>query len=247
MNGFLEDLKGSFGILSNADVMNYLLRGLMFTLVISVIAIVFSRLLGVALALARNYCTRGPARVLQKMASTYIELFRNTPLMLWMFVCFVMCPAPAVSKSFAEMLGMSSTVAVKTLFKAIVALTLFTSAIMAEIIRGGILAVDKGQMEAGRSLGLNKLQTMRYIIIPQAFKSILPPLGNEFIVLIKETSIVGYVGMSDLTRVANQMTSKLFDVFTPLLGIAFIYFVLTKVLSILLAKLERRLRKSDNR
>ena len=80
----------------------------------------------------------------------------------------------------------------------------------------------------------------------QAFKSILPPLGNEFIVLIKETSIVGYVGMSDLTRVANQMTSKLFDVFTPLLGIAFIYFVLTKVLSILLAKLERRLRKSED-
>lgn len=109
MNGFLEDLKGSFGILSNADVMSYLLRGLMFTLVISVIAIVFSLLLGVALALARNYCTRGPARVLQKMASIYIELFRNTPLMLWMFVCFVMCPAPAVSKSFAEMLGMSST------------------------------------------------------------------------------------------------------------------------------------------
>lgn len=122
MNGFLEDLKGSFGILSNEDVMSYLLRGLMFTLVISVIAIVFSLLLGVVLALARNYCTRGPARVLQKMASIYIELFRNTPLMLWMFVCFVMCPAPAVSKSFAEMLGMSSTVAVKTLFKAIVAL-----------------------------------------------------------------------------------------------------------------------------
>ena len=147
MNGFLEDLKGSFGILSNADVMSYLLRGLMFTLVISVIAIVFSLLLGVALALARNYCTRGPARVLQKMASIYIELFRNTPLMLWMFVCFVMCPAPAVSKSFAEMLGMSSTVAVKTLFKAIVALTLFTSAIMAEIIRGGLNSVAKGQFE----------------------------------------------------------------------------------------------------
>lgn len=107
MNGFLEDLKGSFGILSNADVMSYLLRGLMFTLVISVIAIVFSLLLGVALALARNYCMRGPARVLQKMASIYIELFRNTPLMLWMFVCFVMCPAPAVSKSFAEMLKYS--------------------------------------------------------------------------------------------------------------------------------------------
>lgn len=109
MNGFLEDLKGSFGILSNADVMSYLLRGLMFTLVISVIAIVFSLLLGVTLALAKKLLARaGPARVLQKMASIYIELFRNTPLMLWMFVCFVMCPAPAVSKSFAEMLGMSS-------------------------------------------------------------------------------------------------------------------------------------------
>ena len=144
MNGFLEDLKGSFGILSNADVMRYLLRGLMFTLAISVIAIVFSLMLGVVLALARNYCTRGPARILRRIASIYIELFRNTPLMLWMFVCFVMCPAPAVSKKLAELLGMSSTVAVKTLFKAIVALTLFTSAIMAEIIRGGLNAVPKG-------------------------------------------------------------------------------------------------------
>ena len=95
-------------------------------------------------------------------------------------------------------------------------------------------------MEAGRSLGLNKFQTMRYIIIPQAFKSILPPLGNEFIVLIKETSIVGYVGMSDLTRVANQMTSKLFDVFTPLLGIAFIYFLADAYLSFCRATKKRR-------
>lgn len=157
MNGFLEDLEGSFGILFNADVMSYLLRGLMFYAGVSVIAIVFSLLLGVALALARNYCTRGPARVLQKMASIYIELFRNTPLMLWMFVCFVMCPAPAVSKSFAEMLGMSSTVAVKTLFKAIVALTLFTSAIMAEIIRGGLNSVAKGQFEAAYSQGFGMM------------------------------------------------------------------------------------------
>ena len=122
-----------------------------------------------------------------------------------------------------------------------------SGAYVAEIVRSGIMSIDQGQTEAGRSLGLNFSQTMRLIIIPQAFKNVLPALVNEFIVLIKETSIVGYVGMSDLTRVANQMTSKLFDVFTPLLGIAFIYFVLTKVLSILLAKLERRLRKSDNR
>ena len=112
MNGFLEELKGSFGILANPDVISYLMRGLMFTLIISVIAIVFSLVIGVALALARNYCTRGAARALRRIASIYIELFRNTPLMLWMFVCFVLCPAPAVSKKFAELLGMSSTVAV---------------------------------------------------------------------------------------------------------------------------------------
>ena len=168
MNGFLEDLKGSFGILSNADVMSYLLRGLMFTLVISVIAIVFSLLLGVALALARNYCTRGPARVLQKMASIYIELFRNTPLMLWMFVCFVMCPAPAVSKSFAEMLGMSSTVAVKTLFKAIAALTLFTSAIMAEIIREKVLLLTEEEVPHSVAVVIERIRKNREHLIINA-------------------------------------------------------------------------------
>lgn len=107
--------------------------------------------------------------------------------------------------------------------------------------------MDKGQTEAGRSLGLNKFQTMRYIVIPQAFKNVLPPLGNEFIVLIKETAIVGYVGLSDLTRTANQITSRTYDAFTPLIGAAIIYFVITKLLSILLGCLERRMRMSDNR
>ena len=112
------------------------------------------------------------------------------------------------------------------------------------IMWSGILAACKNSvLIASLTFGINSGAYVAEIVRA----GILPPLGNEFIVLIKETSIVGYVGMSDLTRVANQMTSKLFDVFTPLLGIAFIYFVLTKVLSILLAKLERRLRKSDNR
>ena len=122
-----------------------------------------------------------------------------------------------------------------------------SGAYVAEIVRAGILAVDKGQTEAGRSLGLSNFQTMRYIVIPQAFKNVLPPLGNEFIVLIKETAIVGYVALNDLTRVANQITSKLYDAFIPLIGAAVIYFVIIKILTILLAKLERRLRKGDNR
>ena len=195
MNGFLEDLKGSFGILSNADVMSYLLRGLMFTLVISVIAIVFSLLLGVALALARNYCTRGPARVLQKMASIYIELFRNTP-------------APAVSKSFAEMLGMSSTVAVKTLFKAIVALTLFTSAIMAEIIRGGLNSVAKGQFEAAYSQGFGMMQTMTLIVLPQALRNIVPTLLSQMITTIKDSSYMASLVTVELMACTKLIISK---------------------------------------
>jgi polar amino acid transport system permease protein/polar amino acid transport system substrate-binding protein len=122
-----------------------------------------------------------------------------------------------------------------------------SGAYVAEIVRAGILAVDKGQTEAGRSLGLNQLQTMRYIVIPQAFKNVLPPLGNEFIVLIKETAIVGYVSLRDLTRTAHQMTATLYDAFTPLIGAAVIYLVIIKILTVLLAKFERRLRRSDNR
>ena len=180
------------------------------------------------------------SRVCNIIAAVFVDIIRGVPMIVLAF--FVYFGVPMVINDL-----FNSGFTLSPLQAGTICLALNCGAYMAEIIRGGIQSVDKGQMEAGRSLGLNKLQTMRYIIIPQAFKSILPPLGNEFIVLIKETSIVGYVGMSDLTRVANQMTSKLFDVFTPLLGIAFIYFVLTKVLSILLAKLERRLRKSDNR
>jgi polar amino acid transport system permease protein/polar amino acid transport system substrate-binding protein len=118
---------------------------------------------------------------------------------------------------------------------------------VAEIFRAGILAVDPGQTEAGRSVGLSKSQTMLYIVLPQAIKNALPPICNEFITLIKETAIVGYVGLSDLTRVANQITSRTYEAFMPLIGAAVIYFVVIKILTILLGILERRLRKSDNR
>ena len=122
-----------------------------------------------------------------------------------------------------------------------------SGAYVAEIVRAGILAVDKGQTEAGRALGLSKFQTMIYIVIPQAIKNVLPPIGNEFIVLIKETAIVGYVSMTDLTRAANQVVSLTYQAFMPLIGAAVIYFVIIKILTILLAKLERRLRQGDNR
>ena len=122
-----------------------------------------------------------------------------------------------------------------------------SGAYVAEIVRAGILAVDRGQTEAGRSLGLSKTQTMIYIVIPQAIKNVLPPIGNEFIVLLKETAIVGYVSLTDLTRTANQISSRIYEPFMPLIGAAVIYFVIIKILTILLDKLERRLRKGDNR
>ena len=216
-------------------------KGFGVTIRVAVLALLMGIAIGILVAIVRTkHDTRKKnahgvgnviLNILNAICQVYLTVIRGTPMMVQLMIMY-----------FVIFASSRHSVAVATL-----AFGINSGAYVAEIVRAGILAVDKGQMEAGRSLGLNKFQTMRYIISPQAFKSILPPLGNEFIVLIKETSIVGYVGMSDLTRVANQMTSKLFDVFTPLLGIAFIYFVLTKVLSSLLAKLERRLRKSDNR
>ena len=210
----------------------FIFIGLGNTLLITVGAVAIGFLLGTFVAIGKYAAAHNRRlKFIDVICNVYLAVIRGTPVTVQLMIMFFIIFASAK----------------EGLWVAILTFGINSGAYTAEIIRSGISSIDPGQEEAGRSLGLNKFQTMRYIIIPQAFKSILPPLGNEFIVLIKETSIVGYVGMSDLTRVANQMTSKLFDVFTPLLGIAFIYFVLTKVLSILLAKLERRLRKSDNR
>lgn len=208
MTDFMNDLMGSIGILKNPDVMSYLLKGLAFTLGISFITIVFSLVIGAVLALARNYCVKGPAKIFKKLASAYIELFRNTPLMLWMFVCFVMCPAPAFPKSFATLLGFTSTVAVKTLFKAIVAFTLFTSAIMAEIIRGGLNAVAKGQFEAAYSQGFNMTQTMVLIVLPQAFRNIIPTLLSQMITTIKDSSYMASLVTVELMASTKLIISK---------------------------------------
>lgn len=208
MTSFMTDLKGSFGILANPDVMTYLLKGLAFTLGISLITIIVSLIIGAMLALARNYCVSGPARLLKKFASAYIELFRNTPLMLWMFVCFVMCPAPAFPKSFAALLGFTSTVAVKTLFKAIVAFTLFTSAIMAEIIRGGLNSVAKGQFEAAYAQGFGMAQTMTLIVLPQAFRNIVPTLLSQMITTIKDSSYMASLVTVELMASTKLIISK---------------------------------------
>ena len=120
-----------------------------------------------------------------------------------------------------------------------------SGAYVAEIIRGGIMSVDNGQFEAGRSLGFNYVQTMLYIVIPQVFKSVLPALLNEFIALLKETSVAGYVGIMDLTKAGDLIRGRTFSAFMPLIAVALVYLVIVMLLTSLVGQLERRLRKSE--
>lgn len=208
------------------------LEGYGVTLQVAFFAAIIGILIGTLVALMKlSRKHNGKKTFFARIADIYVDIIRGTPsvlqlLIMW-FVIMATCKNGILVASLS--FGINS------------------GAYVAEIIRAGILAVDKGQMEAGRSLGLTNTQTMVYIIIPQAIKNVLPPLGNEFIVLLKETAIVGYVSLSDLTRVANQISSRTYEAFMPLIGSAVIYFVTIKVISVLLEKLERRLRKSDNR
>ena len=207
-------------------------EGLGVTLEVSIAAALIGIVIGTFVALMKLSTKKnGKPTILSHIATIYIDIIRGTPSVLQVMIMY-----------FAIMASCSSGILVAS-----VTFGINSGAYVAEIIRAGILAVDKGQTEAGRSLGLSSAQTMRYIVLPQAFKNVLPPLCNEFIVLIKETAIVGYVGLSDLTRVAHQITTKTYDAFTPLIGAAVVYFVLIKILTKLLELLERRLRKSDIR
>ncbi|MDD2354510.1 MAG: amino acid ABC transporter permease [Lachnospiraceae bacterium] len=208
------------------------LNGLGLTMEIAFFAGIIGIILGIIIALCRLSRSRnGGKTFLSVIAGIYIDVIRGTPSVLQLLIMW-----------FIIMKNTTNSVLVASL-----AFGINSGAYVAEIFRAGILAVDPGQTEAGRSVGLSKSQTMLYIVLPQAIKNALPPICNEFITLIKETAIVGYVGLSDLTRVANQITSRTYEAFMPLIGAAVIYFVVIKILTMLLGILERRLRKSDNR
>lgn len=208
------------------------LQGLGVTLQIAAFAAILGMIIGTILAFMKLSVRRnGKNTILAVIANIYIDVIRGTPSVLQLMIMW-----------FIIFYSAKNRVAV-----AVLSFGINSGAYVAEIVRAGILAVDKGQMEAGRSLGLSRTQTMISIIIPQAVKNVLPPIGNEFIVLLKETAIVGYVSLTDLTRVANQIASRTYEPFMPLIGAAVIYFVVIKILTILLERFERRLRKSDNR
>lgn len=226
MANFIEDFKFVF---LEGNRWKFMLDGLKVTIGVSIASVFVGLALGLVLAIMKMTAVKKNRNtVLSVAANTYIDIIRGTPSLLQLLIMYFVV--------FHSRMG---------LLAAIISFGMNSAAYIAENIRAGIMAVDNGQMEGGRSLGLSYGITMRYIIIPQAVKNILPALGNEFILLIKETSILGYIAIYDLTKAANYITSRTYKMFLPLIGAAVIYYVMTKILSIGLAKMERRLRESD--
>lgn len=218
-----------------ADRWKQLLSGLGVTLELTLGAIAIGTVLGVILAFMKM--TKGkifgflPGGILRIPAKVYIEIIRGTPTTVQLLIMYFVVFASSDEKVLVAMLAFG----------------LNSAAYVAEIVRAGVESVNIGQIEAGRSLGFSKLQTTMRIVLPQAIKSVLPTYTSEFIVLLKETSIAGYVAINDLTKVANTIISRTFDAFFPLITAAVIYFVMTFTLSKIFGRLERRLRQSDIR
>lgn len=235
----MDTLEGSLSILKNPAILLYIVKGVAFTLILSIIAVGLGLIIGSFLALVRNYCTTAKTAIFKWLSVAYIEVFRNTPLLLWIFICIVFFPFPdAWSHS---MFGLTS-VEVKLLFKAAVALILFTSSVIAEIVRGGLNSVAKGQFEAAYSQGFNTPQIMIYIILPQAFRNIIPTLLSQVITTVKDSSYLANVAVIELMSRMKTLLSKSYsyngtgnvnvsDVFVLLGVAAIIYFIINFTLS----------------
>lgn len=226
--GFIANLKYVFVDTNGYQLM---LKGLGVTIGISICAGVLGVILGFILALMKLTETRKKRKtVMSRIAGAYIDIIRGTPSMVQLLIMF--------------MVIFRSRYAVVA---AILSFGINSAAYVAENIRAGILAVDIGQMEGGRSLGFTYGETMRYIIMPQAIKNVIPALGNEMITLVKETSIVGYVAIVDLTKAGDFIVSRTYQAFLPLIAVAIVYYIVVKIMTKILAVIERRLRQSDNR
>lgn len=229
---FFFSIKQSF--ISNFiedDRWRYLWTGLGVTLQIALCAVVIGVIIGAFVAIIRaTHDKTGKWKALNWICKLYTTVIRGTPIVLQLLIIyFVVFSSVNVSKVFA----------------AIVAFSLNSGAYVSEIIRSGIMSIDAGQEEAGRSLGLSYAQTMWHIIIPQAIKNVLPALANEFITLLKETSVSGYIALNDLTKGGDTIRSQTYDPFMPLVGVALVYLAMVCLLSAGVARLERRLRSSE--
>lgn len=213
------------------DRWRYITDGLGVTLKVTIVAVLIGIVLGFLVAIVRStYDKTHKLKVLNFICNVYLTVIRGTPVVVQLLIIYFV-----IFGSF-------------DIDKAIVAFLAFginSGAYVAEIIRSGIMSIDDGQFEAGRSLGFNYIQTMRYIILPQALKNVLPALANEFIVLLKETSVAGYIALQDLTKGGDIIRSRTYDAFMPLIAVALIYLAMVMLFTKLVELLERRLRNSE--
>ena len=232
----MEEFKAKFiANFITDDRWKYFTNGLGTTYTVSFFAVILGVLIGVLIAVVRSSADkmdRPPLviRILNFICKIYLTVIRGTPAMIQLLIMYyIIFGSVDVSKRVV----------------AILTFGINSGAYVAEIIRSGIMSVDQGQFEAGRSLGLSYIQTMWHIIIPQAFKNVLPALGNEFITLLKETSICGYIALTDVTHGANTVRSQTYEPYMPLFGAALIYLISVSILSALISRMERWLRVNE--
>lgn len=243
LKAWFADIRADFYVNFIKDAnWKWLVEGLGHTLLITFFALLLGVLIGIVVAAVRSSFDKNrEAMAMHKgigyyifaffngICKVYLTVFRGTPVMVQLLIMYFIV--------FASSRNALATAAI--------AFGINSGAYVAEILRGGIMSIDNGQFEAGRSLGFNYVQTMIHIIIPQVFKSVLPTLCNEFIVLLKETSVAGYVGVMDLTKAGDLIRGKSFSPIMPLVAVALIYLIMVMVLTALVGVLERRLRKNE--
>ena len=228
MSGFKESFYQNF---IEKDRWQYLLTGLENTLLITIFAVLIGVAIGFLVAIIRaSHDKNGSLKILNFICRVYLTVIRGTPTMIQLMITYYIIFA---------------SVNVSKIFVAVCAFGINSGAYVAEIVRSGIMSIDQGQFEAGRSLGFNYVQTMRLSILPQAFKNVLPALGNEMIVLLKETSISGYVGTMDLTKGGDIIRSTTYEAYLPLFGVAAIYLVIVMLMTAGVNRLERKLRTNE--
>lgn len=227
------DLKDRFVLNFIAeDRWRYITDGLLVTLEVSLFAVLLGIVLGFIIAVIRSaHDMTGGLKFPNFLCRIYLTVIRGTPVVVQLMIIYFV---------------IFGSVKVDKVFVAVIAFGINSGAYVAEIVRGGIMSIDKGQLEAGRSLGFSYARTMITIILPQAFKNVFPALCNEFIVLLKETSVSGYIAMQDLTKGGDIIRSRTYDAFMPLIAVALIYLAMVCLLEFVFGKLERRMRSSDH-
>ena len=209
----------------------FILEGIKNTLFISLISVIIGVLIGVGIAIINAYHKETKKiKIISKICDLYVVIIRGTPVLLQLMIIYYV-----IFRNVRD---------INLIFVASLAFGINSGAYVSEIIRAGIESIDKGQMEAGRSLGLSYFQTLRLIIFPQAIKNILPTIGNEFITLIKETSVAGYIGVRDLTKASDIIASRTYNYFFPLIIAATIYLSIILILTKILNIFERRLKRN---